>query len=290
MKKSLANDYKVIIYGLVLFLLLVGAVFLLDKSCLFPEEESYSVSEDTVPKDKEKAITAPPQRELRLQPFDPNTADEEILRNVGLSDFSIRCIFSYRAKGGVWSSAEDFARVPGLTKGVYKKLLPYIRIADDFRPAAEMVETGKYKRNNVQRDTVLYPVKIKSNERISLNDADTNELKKVPGIGSYYANRIVDLRNRYGGFVSLSQLNDIHGLSDECYQYLTIPDGDVKKINVNTADFETMRQHPYIGYNRARQISDYRRLKGKISSLEQLSLLPGFSEEERKRLVPYIEY
>ncbi len=227
----------------------------------------------------------------KIIPFDPNTCSAEQLRSIGLSDYSVRAILKYRARGGVYSSPEDFARVPGLTQGLYKRLKPYIRIADDFRPASELVSSkaSKYKSSgNVEAKD--YPKKMGAGERISLNDADSLTLRRVPGIGPYYAAKIIDLRNRYGGFVSLEQLADIRGLDEECFQYFFIADGGITKININRAGFERLSAHPYIGYRRARKIMDYRRLKGKISSLQQLSLLEGFSEKERARLEPYIEY
>lgn len=227
----------------------------------------------------------------KIIPFDPNTCSEEQLRAAGLSDYSVRATLKYRARGGVYSSPEDFARVPGLTQGLYKRLKPYIRIADDFRPAAELVAAkgNKYKSGDRGGET-NYPKKIEAGERISLNDADSLALRRVPGIGPYYAAKIIDLRNRYGGFVSLDQLADIRGLDEECFQYFFIADGGITKININRAEFERLSAHPYIGYRRARKIMDYRRLKGKITSLQQLSLLEGFSDKERARLEPYIEY
>lgn len=38
---------------------------------------------------------------------------------------------------------EDFGRVYGLTAGQYHRLAPYIRIAPEFRPAAELEEVQR---------------------------------------------------------------------------------------------------------------------------------------------------
>ena len=61
-------------------------------------------------------------------------------------------------------------------------------------------------------DTVELPPrqeKFPEGIRVELNTADTATLKKIPGIGSYYARRIVDYRNRLGGFVSVAQLKEM---------------------------------------------------------------------------------
>ncbi len=225
-----------------------------------------------------------------LQAFDPNTADSTLLLQLGIPEWTVRSIYKYRAKGGVFATAEDFGRMHGITLKLYKQLLPYIRISDDYKPAAEFLGERKPQHAETARDTVDHPEKLAEGEVVSVNSADTNALKTVPGIGSYYARRIVELRSRYGGFVSLDQLLDIEGLPEEALQYLTIPDGGITKINLNTANFKSLQSHPYIGYSRAKALTDYRRLKGRITSLRQLSLLPGFDEEELSRLEPYVEF
>ncbi len=300
------SDYKALLAALLIFIGLIACFVLVDKTGKSSSNANADSTAQPVVEPNATATTADGDaafvdqtivgssaenaaNSARLRPFDPNTADAETLHELGLSEYLVRGILRYRSRGGVYSSPEDFARVPGLTKGLYKTLRPYIRIADDFRPAAELVG-GEKTDKSASGGTSDYPAKIAAGERISLNDADSATLRRVPGIGPFYAAKIIELRNRYGGFVSLSQLAGVKGLPDECYQYFFIPDGNVRKINLNTAEFRTMQAHPYIGYNRARTISDYRRLRGRISSLEQLSLLDGFSEAERKRLEPYVEF
>ncbi|MCD8282372.1 MAG: helix-hairpin-helix domain-containing protein [Prevotella sp.] len=283
-------DYKLICALLTIIAVIAGILWFVSKADIGPISASDTLSAGGEAAPGKNNIDTLIPRKPHLQPFDPNTATEKQLHDLGLNDFLVKSILKYRLRGGAFTTPESFARVPGLTKRQYKELLPYIRIADDFRPAAELVPTRDYDRFGTPRDTVVYPIKLRPNERVMLNDADTNLLKRVPGIGSYYARKIVELRERYGGYVSLDQLKDIRGLPAGSYQYFSIPDGGITKININKADFATLQRHPYIGYNRAREISDYRRLKGAISSLEQLALLPGFGEEERRRLEPYIEY
>ena len=114
----------------------------------------------------------------------------------------------------------------------------------------------------------------------------------MPGIGPYFARRITRYRDRLGGFVSKSQLLEIDDFPESALDYLTIDtsSGAIKRININKATSEQMRQHPYITYLMARQIADYRRLKGHISDLSDLRLLPTFPPEVIERLRPYVTY
>ena len=63
-----------------------------------------------------------------------------------------------------------------------------------------------------KRDTTLYPIKLHPGQTIELNRADTTALKRIPGIGSYYARKIVQHRDKLGGFVSIAQLEELENL------------------------------------------------------------------------------
>lgn len=228
-------------------------------------------------------------QKAELFPFDPNTADSTRLLRLGLRPWQVRNIYNYRAKGGIYHKPSDFARLYGLTRKQYLAMEPYIRISDDYRPASEMFEKHDEMVRN-ERDTVMYPHKIQTFERISLNAADTGVLKKVPNIGSYFARQIVNYRNRLGGFYSLQQLLEIEDFPEESLKYMSIPDGDIKKINLNQLTLNQLKRHPYINFYMAREIVDYRRLKGPLHSLNDLCLLKDFSADVIKRLEPYVEF
>lgn len=227
------------------------------------------------------------ERVVERFPFDPNTADSTQLLRLGLSPWQVRNIYKYRAKGGIYRKPEDFAKLYGLTVKQYKSLQPYIRISEDYQPAATLYNNT---REEYVRDTLKYPVKLKESEHIILNLADTSQLKKVPGIGSGWARQIVAYRERLGGFYSTDQLLDIEGFPEDALPYLQIQNPQLRKINVNKLTLNQLRQHPYIGFYRAKAIVDYRRLKGNLKSLNELSLHKDFTEKAIQRLKPYVEF
>ena len=220
-------------------------------------------------------------------PFDPNTADSSQLRRLGLQVWQIRNIYKYRSKGGIYRSKEDFARLYGLTIKDYRRLEPYIRISPDYQPAALLVgEKPRY-----ERDTLLRPIKIDSTEHVVLNMADTNQLKKVPGVGSYYAKEIVRHGRWLGGYVSVDQLDEIDGFPQDAKRYFVISQKKQPlKLNVNKLTLQQLRRHPYINYYQAKAIVDYRRLHGPITSLNDLRFCRDFTPEAIHQLEPYIEY
>jgi DNA uptake protein ComE-like DNA-binding protein len=112
----------------------------------------------------------------------------------------------------------------------------------------------------------------------------------VPGIGPYYARRIVQYGNRLGGYVSTRQLDEIDDLPDEVKKYMTIEDPHPLKLNINRLSLSELRKHPYINFYQAKAITDYRRLHGNIKSLQDLRLSKDFPQEAIDRLLPYVEY
>ena len=247
---------------------------------------------DNAPKEREEAV---------LFPFDPNTADSLQLQRLGLPRTIIHNIYKYRAAGGVFTKKEDFARLYGLTVKQYRELEPYIRISPDYQPAATLFQRkGKdnpqypnhpeAEKLSGEQETPAYSHKLSPGETLDLSTADTTTLMRIPGIGSYFARRITDYGRRLGGYVSLSQLDEIDDFPQAAKQYMTLSRTEVTKLNVNTLSLNELKRHPYINYYQARAIVDYRRQHGPIGNLYDLRLLPDFPEEAIRRLLPYVEY
>jgi DNA uptake protein ComE-like DNA-binding protein len=225
-------------------------------------------------------------RKAELFPFDPNTADSTQLLRLGLQPWQVRNIYKYRAKGGVYLQPSDFARLYGLTVKQYHELEPYIHISAEYQPSATLVG----ERPQYERDTLKYPIKLKEGETVTLNIADTSTLKKVPGIGSAFARAIIGYGKRLGGYVSTSQLLEISNFPRKSLPYFKVDSTKIRKIKVNKLTLDQLKRHPYINFYQARTITDYRRLKGDLKSLDDLKLHKDFPEAERKRLEPYMDY
>ncbi|MBR6852466.1 MAG: helix-hairpin-helix domain-containing protein, partial [Prevotella sp.] len=142
------------------------------------------------------------------------------------------------------------------------------------------------------KDSAIYqrPAKIKETEHIVLNTADTTSLITIPGIGPYYARKIVQYGNRLGGYVSVDQLDEIDDFPTEAKKYLVINNPSPRKLNINQLSLNELKRHPYINFYQAKAITDYRRLHGAIKSLNDLRLLKDFTPEVIKRLTPYVAY
>jgi len=284
--------------------MLVGTLVLIGIFLLGGETSSTSGSGSTRKTSSTRKIgityAVPPSQQPECFYFDPNTADSTELLRLGLQPWQVRNIYRYRAKGGVYRKKEDFARLYGLTVKDYRRLEPYIRISEDYLPASTLVGgRGDINDRNYRdysnystykKDSLRYPVKIREGEHVVLNIADTAMLRQVPGIGAYYAKEIVRYGKWLGGYVSVDQLDEIDNFPEEAKKYFVIEKSDPQKLNVNKLTLQQLRRHPYINFYQAKAITDYRRLHGNIKSLQDLRFSSDFTDEDIRRLEPYIAY
>lgn len=129
---------------------------------------------------------------------------------------------------------------------------------------------------------------------VELNTADTTILKKVPGIGSAFALRIVKYRELLGGFYDVSQLAEVYGIDEERYEALApwfIADTlRIRRLEVNTLPATALRKHPYLDYRQAKAIEQLRKQKSRLSGWENLQLIEEFTDTDKKRLTPYLSF
>ncbi|MGM9698454.1 MAG: ComEA family DNA-binding protein [Prevotella sp.] len=240
-----------------------------------------------------------PSSNLSLRPFDPNTADSTTLLSIGLSRWQVANVYKYRNRGGVFRKPSDFARLYGLTVHQYKRLEPYIRISPDFiAPASSLFPaTDNAKGHREYSDSVKRAFanarksnKINEGEFIDLNVGDTVQLKRVPGIGSYFARKILQYGQRLGGYVDVAQLDEIEDFPYSAKSFFVVSSAKPQKLNVNKLSLSQLRRHPYINYYQARAIVDYRRTNGPFRSLHDLAVLPDITQEDIRRLASYVEF
>lgn len=126
---------------------------------------------------------------------------------------------------------------------------------------------------------------------IDINAADSLALTRLPGIGQYYASRILQYRDRLGGFASVTQLTDINVLPDSLMKWFIVTDTvPLKHIQVNRSTLAELRRHPYIDFYQARAIVEFRRERGDIKGPDQLSFMEEFTEQDLVRLKPYLDF
>lgn len=215
--------------------------------------------------------------------FDPNTSDSIAFRTLGLRPHLIRSILNYRQQGGKFRTAEDFKKMYLLSEEQYTELYPYISIDERFskRDTIRLLTTIA--------DSTRVAFKYAEGTTIDLNLSDSIELMKIPGIGSGIAKRIIGYRERLGGYIHVSQLAEIDLDTTILSTWFTIEEATIPtQINLNKASIERMRRHPYFNFYQAKAIVEHRKKNGTLKSLKQLALYEEFTEEDFRRIAPYV--
>lgn len=259
-----------------------------------------SIEEDDRMKMHAAVSTYDGSRAARLFYFDPNTLDEPGWRRLGLRGKTIGTILKYRSKGGRFYKAEDMKKIYGLHPEEYERIAPYIRINainddvrvsnDERRQHPDALERPKTMKADIDsRTTFSHKTSVSG---IDINVADTTAFISLPGIGSKLAARIVFFRERLGGFYCIDQLAEVYGLHDSTFRklrpLLNVSTENIRKLDINSADVEVLKQHPYIKWNIAKAIVAYREQHGKFKSLEELQQIGVLGKEALKRMLPYI--
>ena len=219
--------------------------------------------------------------------FDPNTLSEAGWKKLGLKEKTIRTIQNYLSKGGLFYKPEDLKKIYGLRQTEYERLFPFVRI--------ELLSSNNTKEFTAKKNTAEFQPEKKhfaGFSIIDINSADTSAFISLPGIGSKLAARIVNFREKLGGFYSIDQVAETYGLPDSTFkkikQYLKLDNLSVKKININTATVDELKAHPYIKYSIANPIVAYRNEHGSFSTVEDVKKVMVVTEEIYRKIAPYL--
>lgn len=236
-------------------------------------EESMEADEK---QDFERKPEFKPEKSGALHSFDPNKAGPDELLDLGFKEYQIKNIINFRNAGGVFHRKEDLKKLYTIKDPFYNRISPYVSI---------------------------FPLQVSANipmpatkagisaDLVEINRADTTALKTLKGIGSYLARKIVERREKLGGFVDLEQLLEIYRLSPEVLlenkSRLSLDASGIKKININEASIDDLRRHPYLNYKTASAIFNYRKQHGPFTAIKEISNSVLITDSLCRKIAPY---
>ncbi|WP_018611943.1 ComEA family DNA-binding protein [Segetibacter koreensis] len=220
--------------------------------------------------------------------FDPNTLDADGWKKLGVREKTINTIQKFLASGYKFRKPDDIRKIYGLQTEDAGRLIPYIRIAKKEESSANNSYADKAKIASTSNAVS----EIKRTKIIDINTADTSEFISLPGIGSKLATRIVNFRQKLGGFSSVAQLGETYGIADSTFEKiksrLQCINPILKTININTAGIDELRAHPYLRWNIANAILNYRQQHGNYISVEDIKKIDIITEELYNKIAPYL--
>ena len=284
-----------LVLGVIIAVTLVGMKYLqpaeeptiLVEDSIKTDFKDYQTKQDSLYKAKWKKTYKRDTIAIRMQVFDPNTVDSMTLLHLGFKPWQAKNMLKYRAKGGKYRKKEDLKKLYGMTDSMYLALTPYIYIKDSIVVDSARIDSVRTdslpKWNSTKKDTIL-----------NLRTADTTELKLIRGIGSYRAKMIVRYREQLGGYAQVEQIMEARGMdkviADSILPHFYIDSVVVNKIPINHIRPEVLQRHPYLNFEQAKAIYEYRRKHIRIKSAEELKKIKGLSPTDIEKILIYLDF
>lgn len=222
----------------------------------------------------------------KIYPFNPNFITDFKGYKLGMSAQEIDRLLAFRKTSKYVNSAEEFQMVTKVSDSLLNVIAPYFKFPDWVTNKKSNKYVNVDKKDFYKKEKII---------QIDINQATTEELVKVYGIGPALSERILKEKAKFGSFVSMEQLKDVWGLSPEVIENLNksfkltiIP--NVKKIKINDASIKELMQFPYFRYALAKEIVTFRSMNGEIKNIEDLSKINGFPVDKLKIIAIYLEF
>lgn len=211
-----------------------------------------------------------------IRAFDPNTVSVEEMQGMGFPSWLARRIDKYRQAGGFFRKPEDFQRIYGFPAPLWAAVQDSLVFPD---------RRGRPRFESEPSEVPL--------ATLDMNAADSTAWEALPGIGPGFARRIVEYRQRLGGFQQKEQLYEVYEIDsllvERLLPRLVLGEASIKKLDINSASEQTLRRHPYMPWKAPKLIVAYRRQHGPFAQVEDLKALQGLSWEQMQKVLPYLE-
>ncbi|MGO4912933.1 helix-hairpin-helix domain-containing protein [Leeuwenhoekiella sp. W20_SRS_FM14] len=216
----------------------------------------------------------------KIYPFNPNFITDYKGYTLGLSTKELDKLFSFRKNGKWINSSEDFQKVTGVSDSLLAAISPYFKFPDwvTNSKTSQNTKSFSFKSFKPQND---------------LNKATFENLISLPEMTEESARLILAYRKKIGGFIEDNQLYDIYNVKRnqviEVKKEFTVKTKpDIVLINVNKANVSDLATVPFLTFDIARSIIDYRILNEGIKNLDELLKIEGITPYKLDRIKLYL--
>lgn len=276
--------------GILLLLLLIVSLLCVYWFVDFSEEDTLDISSAEIVALQEEIdslrLVEIESRKPKRYPFNPNFITDYKGYVLGMSNEEIDRLLQYRKEGKWINSAADFKKVTGVSDSLLNALSPYFKFPDWVTNPKPKNDFKDYKNEKGFTEKPFA-------QKTDLNQATETQLQQVSGIGEALGKRIIFYREKLGGFSNDIQLYNVYGLEPSVVQrtlnLFTVKTPKViSKININTASASDISTIPGISFEMAKKIWEYRRLREKITSIQELDKIEGMSERKLQLIQLYL--
>ncbi|WP_300980269.1 helix-hairpin-helix domain-containing protein [Nonlabens sp.] len=267
------------IFVLMLLLIVVLAGFFYVKKM---PKEALILKDTAAYQSKVDALVAAQQRKKdTIYPFNPNYITDYRGYQLGLNVEEIDRLHRFRESGTFINSKKEFQQVTQVSDQWLDSIAPYFKFPD---------WVTNPKRSYANENTTAKDRKVVAKD---INVASQEELQKVYGIGPALSSRILQERERLKGFIDLSQVRGVYGLTDSTMMQLkkyfhVTPRSGFLKIALNTATEEELLSIPYFDDYVVEKLVEQRTLRDGFKSWDKVMLTSRFPKEKLALIQLYL--
>lgn len=236
---------------------------------------------------------------LGLKPFIFEETDSAQFVGMGLSPKTAASLQRYRDRGGEIRSLADWDALRVLRDDEKERLAPYLNIKPSQGQGLDRADEKAHFSDQILRGDSTRRAFTEKTARVwalqDLNRSDSADWDAIPGVGPATARRIIEYRNRLGGYLHTSQLLEIYGMDSARYEailpFVTLSNpSNIRRISLNQCSEAELSHHPYGGRTLARRLISFRERHGSLPPPDSLLKvkLYGVDTEKLSRLLPYL--
>ena len=276
--------------GILFLLLLIISLLCVYWFVDFSEEDTFDTSSPEVVAIQKEIdslrLVEIEKRKPKIYDFNPNFITDYKGYTLGMSNEEIDRLLKFREEDKWINSTADFQKVTGVSDSLLNELSPYFKFP-------EWVSNPK-PRNDFNTNKAERGFEEKSYaQKIDLNLATEEQLRQVSGIGEALSKRIVTYRDKLDGFSNDSQLYEVYGLDatvvKRALNLFTVKSPkEIIRMNVNTASASDISTIPGISFELAKKIWEFRKLREKVESIDELVKIDGMTERKLQVIQLYL--
>jgi competence protein ComEA len=231
--------------------------------------------------------------------INPNSLNFKEWMALGLSYKEAGTILNYKKKAGNFLSKKDLEKIKSIPKEKINLIIPLLQLPDAL-PINEISQKEDLKpeyKSAFISDEKKAPQEKKEKKKLEifeLNSCNSKALKQFDCLDSLMVQKIIQKRKALGGFISINQLFEIDSLPTSCLEaikrFAVTDTSMIRKIDINSVTIKNLGRHPYIGYNIASALVNFRDKHGKFSGPNDLKKCMIMTNERIEKIKPYLEF
>jgi len=216
--------------------------YLIESYIVLNDNVRYQTSNYTAQKNKSSKI-------FITRSFDPNRLSIEELIETGIPQNVAKGIVGYRTKVKPFDNTEELLKVYNIDSLFFSQIKDSVKI--------------------VKQTPVEIPL-----EKVEINTVTAFELIKASKVEKEIVYKIINYRNRLGGFYNASQIFEIVEIDsvsvNRIVNSIWLDTIQIKKLNLNQAEYKDLIKHPYFTKEKVSKVLRYRDFAKTINTFDEL--------------------